>query len=149
MTPWRSKCVCGMSLPPSKTSARAKAGPTPGIPSLDSQQPANGILRPGISSAAILGHPDPRTVLQAVVTILEATRSSNVALPPAASPQLHRRVSHAARGHTEPPDLPGHSQPNSLSPSPTESAGIFAARPPCAPMNLLSPRPPPAPLPRP
>src|SRR5258708_20696518 len=121
MTPWRSKCVCGMSLPPSKTSARAKAGPTLGIPSLDSQQPANGILRPGISSAAILGHPDTRTVLQAVVTILEATRSSNVALPPAASPQLHRRGSHPAPGHTQPPDLPGHSPPNHLRPSPPET----------------------------
>src|SRR5258707_15705612 len=139
MTPWRSKCVCGMSLPPSKTSARAKAGPTPGIPSLDSQQPANGILRPGISSAAILGHPDTRTVLQAVVTILEATRSSNVALPPAASPQLHRRVSPPARGHTEPPDLPGHSQPNSLSPSRTESAGGCADSPLFARENVHSP----------
>src|SRR5260370_11590851 len=122
MTPWRSKCVCGMSLPPSKTSARAKAGPTPGIPSLDSQQPANGILRPGISSAAILGHPDTRTVLQAVVTILEATRSSNVALPPAASPQLHRRGYHPARGPTDPPDLPGPPPPNNPSPPPPETA---------------------------
>ena len=34
--PSHSKCACGMSLPPSKTSARPKAGPTPGTPPLDS-----------------------------------------------------------------------------------------------------------------
>jgi hypothetical protein len=36
MTPSHSKCACGMSRPPSKTSARPKAGPTPGTLPLDS-----------------------------------------------------------------------------------------------------------------